>query len=154
MMGSDGLDLSELYAFADELEAAAKRNPKRAKKLLQKQGNKLRSKTKSRAMQVYGRKHKKPKKYAGGDHYVDTIKRGKPYNFRAENVQAIRVYSSSPHAHLLEKGHNMVTHQPGKERVKFVPGDHIFENTANQFRPEFERACEDFSDEVAREVES
>lgn len=149
-MVREGLDLSELEAFADELERASRRAPRHTKKFLQTQGNKLRKQTKARAMSVVGKGHKKPEKYKDSPHYVDTIKRGKPYNFLRSDVMAIRVYSSAPHAHLIEKGHKVISH--GKF-VKFYHGEHIFEKTRLQFKPQFEAACEEFLDEVAREVE-
>lgn len=141
-MASDGLDVSELSAFADELNSAARNAPQKAKRLMQTQGNKLKAKTSSLARQ-------RVKKKTGN--YLKSIKRGKVYTYRSDNTHAIRVYSAAPHAHLIESGHRIVSH--GHEKG-FQDGKHVFEDARKAYRPTFERACEDFLDEVAREVES
>lgn len=74
---------------------------------------KLKAKTVSRA-RTLGRKT---------GNYIKSIKRGKVYDYNG--AHAVRVYSAAPHAHLIEEGHRMVTHD-GRE-VGFVPGHHVFE---------------------------
>lgn len=56
-MASDGLDVSELSAFADELNSAARNAPQKAKRLMQAQGNKLKAKTSSLAKQRVKKKN-------------------------------------------------------------------------------------------------
>ena len=141
-MASDGLDVSELSAFADELNNAARNAPQKAKRLMQTQGTKLKAKTLSVAKQ-------RVRKKTGN--YFKSIKRGKVYTYRSDNTHAIRVYSAAPHAHLIENGHRVVSH--GNE-VGFQDGKHVFEDARQAYQPTFQRACEDFLDEVAREVES
>lgn len=141
-MARDGLDVSELPAFADELGRAARNAPQKAKRLMQTQGTKLKAKTLSVAKQ-------RVRKKTGN--YFKSIKRGKAYTYRSDNTHAIRVYSAAPHAHLIENGHRVVSH--GNE-VGFQDGKHVFEDARQAYQPTFQRACEDFLDEVAREVES
>ena len=141
-MARDGLYVSELPAFADELGRAARNAPQKAKRLMQTQGTKLKAKTLSVAKQ-------RVRKKTGN--YFKSIKRGKAYTYRSDNTHAIRVYSAAPHAHLIENGHRVVSH--GNE-VGFQDGKHVFEDARQAYQPTFQRACEDFLDEVAREVES
>lgn len=138
---SDGLDVSALEAHADELGRAARRAPKQAKKLMRTQGTRLKAKTSSVAKQ---RVRKKTGNYLKG------IKRGKVYTYRSADTHAIRVYSAAPHAHLIEDGHRVVVN--GQE-LGFAPGKHIFADARTAYQPKFERACEDFLDDVAREIE-
>lgn len=65
------------------------------------------------------------------------------YDYRGD--KAIRVYSYAPHAHLIEDGHRMVTHD-GRE-VGFVKGHHVFEVAAEGFEPEFYTDLDDMLDE-------
>src|SRR5699024_8643206 len=127
---------------ADELGRAARNAPQKAKRLMQTQGTKLKAKTLSLAKQ-------RVRKKTGN--YFKSIKRGKAYTYRSDNTHAIRVYSAAPHAHLIENGHRVVSH--GNE-VGFQDGKHVFEDARQAYQPTFQRACEDFLDEVAREVES
>ncbi|MCI8483499.1 MAG: hypothetical protein HFH41_04070 [Lachnospiraceae bacterium] len=52
------------------------------------------------------------------------------------------IYNSSPHFHLVEKGHNVVR---GGRVVGFVPGKHMMEKTRNEFQDiipdRFETLC-------------
>lgn len=140
-MARDGMDVSDLSAFADQLGRAARKSPQKAKRLLQDQGTKLKAKTRSLARQ-------RVKKKTGN--YLKSIKRGKVYAYRRDDTHAIRVYSAAPHAHLIEMGHRVVSH--GQD-AGFQPGKHVFEDARKAYQPKFEQACEDFLDEIAREVE-
>ena len=60
-------------------------------------------------------------------------------------LQAVRVYSYAPHAHLIEEGHRLVTHD-GRE-VGFVRGRHVFEVAAKEFEPEFYTDLDEMLDE-------
>ena len=65
--------------------------------------------------------------------------------------KAVRVYSYAPHAHLIEEGHRMVTHD-GRE-VGFVKGHHVFEVAAKGFESEFYTDLDDFlSGEVVEKL--
>ena len=107
---SQGFDLSELAKFGKDLSTVGKGFQKADRKFLQKEGSKLRSKTKAQARKL-GKKT---------GNYLKSIKRGKVYNYHGS--QAVRVYSYAPHAHLIEDGHRMVTHD-GREVPIFINGN-------------------------------
>ncbi len=132
---SQGFDLSELAKFGKALSTVGKGYKKAERKFLQKEGSKLRGKTKAQARKL-GKKT---------GNYLKSIKRGKVYVYHG--AQAVRVYSYAPHAHLIEDGHRMVTHD-GRE-VGFVKGHHVFEVAAEDFEPVFYTDLDDFlSEEV------
>lgn len=126
-------DLSELASYGKDMRRIAEENPKKQRQFLQKEGNKLRSRTKARARKI-GKKT---------GNYLKSIKRGKVYDYRGD--KAIRVYSYAPHAHLIENGHRMVTHD-GRE-VGFVKGHHVFELAAEDFEPEYYTDLDEMLDE-------
>ena len=103
MTVSQGFD-SNFKQFARDLEAVGRAYGKSQKKFLRQEGSKLLRKTKARA-KALGTKT---------GTYKKSIKRGKVYRYNG--ADAIRVYSSAPHAHLIEEGHRMVTHD-GTEGV-------------------------------------
>lgn len=125
-----------MEAYAKELERCAKRAPKRQAQFLRQEGTKLKNKTKVGARKL-GKKT---------GNYLKSIKRGKVYDY--QGAQAVRVYSYAPHAHLVEDGHRMVTHD-GRE-VGFVPGHHVFEVAAKGFEPQYYQDLDSFLD---KEVE-
>lgn len=131
-------DLSELEAYADDLARTAREAPKKQTQFLRREGNKLRNKTKARA-KTLGKK---------SGNYLRSIKRGKVYPY--QGAQAIRVYSYAPHAHLIEEGHRMVTHD-GREKG-FVQGHHVFERSAKDFQSEFLTDLDDMLDEVVKDL--
>lgn len=126
-------DLSELASYGKDMRRIAEENPKKQRQFLQKEGNKLRSRTKAQARKL-GKKT---------GNYLKSIKRGKVYDYRGD--KAIRVYSYAPHAHLIEDGHRMVTHD-GRE-VGFVRGRHVFEVAAKGFESEFYTDLDEMLDE-------
>ena len=137
-MASAVFDTRELDAYAKELERTARESPKLQKKFMRQEGSKLLRRTKSEAKRV---------KVKSGN-YKKSIKRGKVYEY--DGAQAIRVYSTAPHAHLIEDGHRMVTHD-GKE-VGFVPGMHVFEVAGKGFEPEYLADIDDMLDEAVSEL--
>lgn len=137
-MASAVFDTRELDAYARELERTARDAPKTQKKFMRQEGSKLLRRTKSEAKRV---------KVKPGN-YKKSIKRGKVYEY--DGAQAIRVYSTAPHAHLIEDGHRMVTHD-GRE-VGFVPGMHVFEVAGKGFEPEYLADIDDMLDEAVKEL--
>ena len=137
-MASAVFDTRELDAYARELERTARDAPKTQKKFMRQEGSKLLRRTKSEAKRV---------KVKTGN-YKNSIKRGKVYEY--DGAQAIRVYSTAPHAHLIEDGHRMVTHD-GRE-VGFVPGMHVFEVAGKGFEPEYLADIDDMLDEAVKEL--
>ena len=137
-MASALFDTRELDAYARELERTARESPKLQKKFMRQEGSKLLRRTKSESKRV---------KVKTGN-YKKSIKRGKVYEY--DGAQAIRVYSTAPHAHLIEDGHRMVTHD-GRE-VGFVPGMHVFEVAGKGFEPEYLADIDDMLDEAVKEL--
>lgn len=78
--------------------------------------------------------------------YYKSIKRGKAFKDDTDTF-VVRVFSSAPHAHLLEYGHRQVVNPgkgigngrgvvPGKgigREVGFVPGQHVFSEGMKNF---------------------
>lgn len=137
-MASVVFDTRELDAYAQELERIARKAPNTQKKFMRQEGSKLLRKTREETERV---------KVKTGN-YKKSIKRGKVYVY--DDSLAIRVYSTAPHAHLIEDGHRMVTHD-GQE-VGFVPGMHVFEAAGKDFEPRFLADIDDMLDEAVRKL--
>lgn len=137
-MASLGFDVSELDNFARSMNRTAQSIQKGQKSFLRKEGTKLKSRTVREARKV-GKKSGK---------YLKSIKRGKVYEYNG--AQAVRAYSAAPHAHLIEKGHRMVTHD-GQE-VGFVRGYHVFENAGKDFEPQYQQDVDDFLDKEVEQL--
>ena len=134
---SDGIDMSGLTEFTQDLmNLASKKMPKETRKFLQKEGNKLRAITRKNAKQ-------RVKKKTGN--LIKGIKRGKVYKYEGEGL-SVRVYNSSPHAHLIEDGHRLVS-KSGKE-LGFVKGKRVFKDSAESFTSEFVDDCETFINDL------
>ena len=135
-MASKVFDVSELEDFARQMGKNADKFRKQPKPFLRKEGNKLKTKT-VRGAKVLGKKT---------GNYLKSIKRGKVYEY--DGAQAVRVYSTAPHAHLIEEGHRMVLHD-GTE-VGFVPGHHVFEVAAKGFEPQYLEDVDNMLDEAVK----
>ena len=131
-MASQVFDVSELDNFARSMSRTAQSIQKSQKSFLRK------TRTVREARKI-GKKSGK---------YLKSIKRGKVYTY--DGALAIRTYSAAPHAHLIENGHRMVTHD-GQE-VGFVRGYHVFENAGKDFEPQYQRDVEDFLDEEVEQL--
>lgn len=146
---ADGLDLSELDAFTDNLIRSSKNANKLQRKFLQKQGSKLARKTKAKARAEVNMTAVKRKKYSRkAGQYHASIKRGKVYE--KDGALQIRAYSSDPIAHLIEDGYtpklrdgSSGSHQSGKN---------IFDDTRKTFDSEFRKSSEDIIDEMIKEI--
>ena len=137
-MASIVFDVTELDDFARGMQRTAQRFQRQQKAFMRKEGNKLKTKTLRKA-RALGRKT---------GNYLKSIKRGKVYEY--DGAQAVRVYSTAPHAHLIEDGHRMVTHD-GRE-VGFVPGHHVFEMAGTEFEAQYLMDVDDFLDEGVRKL--
>ncbi|MDO5548313.1 MAG: hypothetical protein Q4F79_07475 [Eubacteriales bacterium] len=133
-------EYKDLLKYGMDLTEMNKRTSDRMKKaFLRKEGSKLLRRTKNaiRSSGIDISTHEKKtyymKKIGSYKPYGDSPKRGKPYVYH--DAMAIRVYSSSPHAHLLEYGHKMVGHKGGNLKVSkrtrafqpFVQGKELME---------------------------
>nr|DAP33551.1 MAG TPA: tail component [Caudoviricetes sp.] len=124
--------------FVKEMvKIASKEYPKQVKKMLQKSGNKLRK-------AVVAKAKSKVKKKTGN--YLKGFKRGKVYKY-AGDEDAVRVYNSAPHAHLIEYGHRKVTKKTKKE-IGFVKGYHILDGIREEFDEEFQKDIEEMLDNL------
>jgi len=133
----DGFDMSGIDELVKDLETIEKNLPKKSKSFIQKEGTKLKNKTKRMAK-------KKVKKESGT--YLNRIQRGKPYLYE-KDILSIRTYSTAPHAHLIEYGH-IITHEKDGPRLGYVKGKHVFQNAINEFQPYYHKHCIKFVDEV------
>ena len=157
----EGFDTRELTKFEHELLGIAKRDmPRKSKKFMRKEGSKLRKETLSYAKTVIKPSNKNTKKDEKHKKYLNSIKRGKPYDFAGS--LCIRAYSNAPHAHLLEYGHRQLVN-PGKGKgnghgvkpgrgigreVGFVAGYHIFDSTAVAFKDDYYSDTQEFIDDL------
>lgn len=105
------------------------------KKFLKKQGVKLKKRTEKVA-------RSKVKEKTGN--YLKSIKSGKVYEFN-ENFSS-RVYSTAPHAHLIEYGHKIVT--KSGEIKGFKNGTYVFEEAKKSFEEDFTNAVDEYLDEL------
>jgi hypothetical protein len=132
LLSDASFDVRELDEMATNMLILANRkSPKEYNKFLRKEGSKLARKTKQKARRKVGKKE---------DIYHKSIKRGKPYRYNSQE-RAIRVYSSAPHAHLIEDGHRQVAN--GVE-VGFVRGRNVFSDAKEEFEETFISDAEDF----------
>lgn len=136
-MASDGMDGRELENFTKQLlDLATKQMPRESAKFLRTEGNKLRKETTAKAKQ-------KIRELSGN--YHKSIKRGKTYKYEGDSL-SVRVYSGDPKSHLIEYGHRIVD-KTGQEHG-FKPGEHVFEEAAQQFGDQFVSDCEQFIDNM------
>lgn len=142
-MSKSVLDITELSDFGQEiLKTATTEMPKIAKSFLKGEANQLRNKAKKKA-------RKELKEKTGN--YIKGFTTGKVYPYK-DTEYNIQVKNTAPHAHLIEEGHDMVTHDGRK--VGFVPGKHILENSAIEFEETFARDIENkLAKKVIKELE-
>lgn len=139
-----GFEIDGLDELTDNLKLIQSNYPKEVKKFMQNEGTKLKNRTLKKAK-------KSVKKKTGN--FFEGIKRGKYYKYNATGADSIRVYAGRPafHAHLLEKGHRMVSHS--REVIgEYVKGHHIFEVSANEFEATYNDDCDKFADKIATEL--
>lgn len=75
------------------------------------------------------------------------FKVGKPYNYRGQSF-AIRGYNNSPHAHLINNGHRVISH--GVEKG-FRPGVDYIKKSENKFKDQFFDDTQKFIDDLLNE---
>lgn len=136
-------DVSELTDYGKQiLETATKEMPKIAKSFLKGEANHLKNKAKKKARTELKEKT---------GNYIEGFNTGKVYPY-GDTEYNIQVKNTARHAHLIEEGHDMVTHDGRK--VGFVPGKHILENTAIEFEETFARDIENkLAKKVIKELE-
>lgn len=144
------IDDREMQQFAVELGKIAVDYPKESKKFLKAEAKKLRKATVGMMNTKVGRKTGNLRK---------GIKSGKVYAYKSKDNLSVRVYGGKPsyHAHLIDRGHDIVTpyrwknkarkHGGGvkKGRARAFP---FFQPAAEGFQREFEKDCEDYIDDL------
>lgn len=132
------VEIEGLNEFTEEMiNICSKEYPKQVKKMLQKSGNKLRRKIVAKAKGLVKTKT---------GNYIKGFKRGKVYKY-AGDEDAVRVYNSAPHAHLIEYGHRKVTRGKRKE-VGFVKGYHVLDGIKEEFSEEFAKDIDEMLDNL------
>ena len=131
-------DFHELTDFKKELLQLAKDDfPKETKKFVKKEAGILAKIAKDTAKRELESK---------SGNYLKGFKSGKVYKFSGDIC--CRAFNSSNHAHLIEYGHNMVSHKPNKKNTGFVPGKYILKKAGNKFEQSFEAHIDKFLDEI------
>ena len=121
----------------EDLQALAEQiGGKETKAFIKKQGKKFQKKVQENAKRLV---KKRTGKYLAG------IKNGKVYVY--DGSFATRVYSSAPHAQLIEYGHWAVA-KGGKRTNVFVKGRRVFERTKDEFEDEFSENVEMYLDDL------
>lgn len=135
------MELKGLTDFQKDLLAVAqKKLPKETNKIMRKVGNKARTHVARKARRIV-------KKKTGT--YHKKWKRGRVFkNSQGEIV--VRVYNSSPHAHLIEDGHKQITKD--KKVVGFVKGKKVLDKAMKEFDEsgQFENMLSDWLDDMLR----
>lgn len=145
---TNGFDVSQLTDYGQQiLDVATKDMPKVTEKFMKSEAKKLKNKAKRDAKKVL-----KNHTAAAGKGYLNRMQAGKKVYSYGDAKYNILVYNSAPHAHLIEEGHNMVTHSGAT--VGFVPGKHIIENAAISFEKQFAKHIENnLAKAVIKEME-
>lgn len=126
-------DMSELEDYAEVmLEFIETDFPKECEKFMKSEAKKLRNKAKKDGAGKVGVKT---------GNYLKGFKAGKKVYEYGDAKFNVRVYNSAPHAHLIEYGHNMVSHNGSV--VGFVPGFHVLENATLAYQDKFARNIEE-----------
>ena len=137
-MNRDGIDMNGLDTMQKKLNYISTRYPYESEILLSKMGNKFRNSVKRKTPDSgYESKRKLMKSYrvskvqgAGKDLYIE---------FR----------STSPHFHLVERGHKIVD-KNGRDTGKRVQGKFMVEQTALEYQKVFPKEVEKMVDNLLR----
>ncbi len=129
--------------FRESLSYFEKNFPREARQMMGKVGTKVRTIVRRVARQ-------KVKKDTGN--YLKSIRRGKVFKNASEEwtVRVFPSYNIAPHAHLIEKGHRMVT--KSGEEVGFVKGKRVFESAQNEIEREYTKIIEAELDKALRKL--
>ncbi|SFB62600.1 Bacteriophage HK97-gp10, putative tail-component [Cohnella sp. OV330] len=125
------IDDREIDVFSRELAKLQQHYPKEARQIM------LRSGTKARA--IISRKAKQLVHKVTGN-YLRSIKRGKVWIDEGAGWYKVRVYTRSPHGHLIEYGHRIVD-KAGNEHG-FARGYHVFDKAANEIADQWDEILE------------
>lgn len=127
----DGFEFSELSEFTKEvLDLAQDLYPKETKKFLKREAVKGAKVAKEIAKSTVNKKT---------GNYLKKFKSGKVYNYGKDTC--VRFYNSSPHGHLIEKGHK-------NKDGTFTLGKYVLQKAGQKFEPEFSKNIENFAEEI------
>lgn len=142
-------DCRELEAYARELQKCPERLEKKTRTFLQREGTKLRNRITTKAKKAV-KPHVKPRHVTDKRKYAESFQRGKVYQYR--DVDAVRVFNSTRHAHLIESGHDVYKPGPkkGGKKLGHAEGRHPMQKAVAAYEPVFERNCEKLIDEVVK----
>lgn len=141
-MATVNLDFSELTEFnASMLKMVEKDLPKEAKKFMQRAGNALRK-------DMRAEYQRKTKKKTGN--LLKGLSRGRAYVYQGSEYQ-VRVKNTAPHAHLIERGHKAIGHEPTKRfKGNYVKGKYIATTSAKNFGKKFNELADKFVDDLLK----
>lgn len=145
----DGFSTKYLEYLTKEVDKMAKKYPKKAKKFLQKSSTGYRKLAKSIAKERVkkGKRPKKPNKKGKIVEYHKRFKKTKVWV--RDKEQSVRVYNSTPHAHLLDLGH-IIKDKNGKEHG-FKKGAFVMDETRKGYEKDFYDGADKFLDEILAE---
>lgn len=134
-MGEEGFIFGEFSVFTKEvLSLANDLYPKDVKKFLKREAIKGQKIAKGIGKSEVGTTGKN-----GAKSYHKKFKAGKAYKYG--NDDCIRFYNSSPHGHLIEKGHK-------NKDGTFTLGKYVLLKSGQKFEPEFWKDTENFAEEI------
>jgi hypothetical protein len=136
---ADIIDVTELTKLEKKLLSLANDNmPNESKKFIKKEASKLNNKNKS----IY--KSKGIEERTGS--LIKGFKSGKVYKYNG--AWSARVFNSSPHAHLLDKGFIWKPHKGQSGQEKFIPGFNFMDDARKAFGEEYFGDTEKFIDDM------
>lgn len=133
-----GFNFEGLEEITEDFRLVKELYPKEIKRFMQREGTKLRNRTRKKAQSSGVKKHT--------GNYLKGIKRGKYYKYQ-KDIDSIRVYAGKPayHAHWIEEGH-----ETSKKRTKAF---HVFSQAIDEYKPTFEKNCEDFAEKILKTLD-
>lgn len=122
-----------MRSFTDLAENLEKQQKKHMKKQAQSLSKIIKQKIKTRVKKKTG-------------NLLKSVKAGKVYKF--EGNESCRVYSSAPHAHLIEYGHRMLNKNGQSTKLDRVEGKYIFRDGKKEYEKTFKEETNKFIQDV------
>ncbi|MFD3271518.1 HK97 gp10 family phage protein [Paenibacillus dendritiformis] len=131
------IETKSLNVFAKELDDLQRMFPKEAKQLMRRAGSKARTIVARKARQLVRKKT---------GNYYKSIRRGRVWVDNSTGEYKVRVYTRSPHGHLIEKGHRIIG-KDGSEHG-FKEGYHVFDKATREIEQQWEEILEKEFDKI------
>ncbi len=140
-----GFVVTGLDELAKSYKMVIENYPKEVKNFMRREGTRLKDVTVAKAKSTVG-------EVTGN--YLEGIKRGRYYVYGETGAASVRVYAAAPayHAHLVEYGHEMVSHS-GHYLGRYVHGKRVFNKAAAEFESTYEADCDKFSDKIMSDLD-